>query len=416
MLAGPCSSRSTFALPGIGSLLVESVDGEGRPDGAGARDADRRRRSCSSTCSSISRTSRSTRGSRFGEAARVSDVAALDRAADARVGRAAAARRRSASCSLLRRPRSSSSSCAVFGRAVAPHDPNAQNLLVSSPARARALAGHGRPRPRHLLADASSARAPRSLGPLIVALGAMLIGNALGLARRLHGRLARHRRSCASSTSMYALPGLLVAIVVVGVVGGGYWARGRAARRALLAVRHAHRPRRDAGAARAAVRRGGAHARAAARGGSWSGTSGRTCCRSSSRTRSSTSRSRSSRSPALSFLGLGVGPGTRRLGTDARREPRRCSSRTRGRRSAPAIAIVLIAAAMNLVGDWIYERLSDRGTGCGDRAARSTIERPADRVRALGSDRRGRSSAGCRCASPPARRSGSSASPAAASR
>jgi peptide/nickel transport system permease protein len=63
---------------------------------------------------------------------------------------------------------------------------------------------------------------------------------------------------------------------------------------------------------------------------------------------------------ALSFLGLGVPAGTSdwgRMVADSRdeifNEPIVIL--------APGLALVLTAAAVNLLGDWLYERLSDRG-------------------------------------------------------
>jgi peptide/nickel transport system permease protein len=63
---------------------------------------------------------------------------------------------------------------------------------------------------------------------------------------------------------------------------------------------------------------------------------------------------------ALSFLGLGVAPGTPDWGlmlaegeTDLFANPVAVL--------APAAMIVIIATAMNLIGDWLYERLASRG-------------------------------------------------------
>jgi ABC-type dipeptide/oligopeptide/nickel transport system permease subunit len=60
------------------------------------------------------------------------------------------------------------------------------------------------------------------VGPVLIALGAMLIGNALGLvAGYFGGALDSAISRCVDL--VYALPALLVAIVVVGVLGGGYF-------------------------------------------------------------------------------------------------------------------------------------------------------------------------------------------------
>jgi len=112
--------------------------------------------------------------------------------------------------------------CAVFGAAVAPSDPNKQDLLrtFETPSMEHLLGtdDFGRDVLSRLIAGTRTA----VLGPLLIALGAMLIGNILGL-------LAGYRRGRTDSLIMrwvdlmYALPGLLVAIVVAGVLGGGYF-------------------------------------------------------------------------------------------------------------------------------------------------------------------------------------------------
>jgi len=112
--------------------------------------------------------------------------------------------------------------CAAFGQWIAPHDPNEQDLLFS-------LTGPSR---EHLLGTDDLGRdiASRTIvgartavvGPLLIALGAMLIGSVLGL---LAGYLGGFSDSAISRwvDLVYAMPALLVAIVVVGVLGGGYF-------------------------------------------------------------------------------------------------------------------------------------------------------------------------------------------------
>ena len=60
------------------------------------------------------------------------------------------------------------------------------------------------------------------VGALVVAVGAMLIGNVLGLIAGYHGGTL-DSTIMRGADLVYALPGLLVAIVIVGVVGGGYY-------------------------------------------------------------------------------------------------------------------------------------------------------------------------------------------------
>ena len=111
---------------------------------------------------------------------------------------------------------------AALGPWLAPQSPDAQNLLIG-------VAGSSG---EHLLGTDELGRDVLSrlivgsrtaiVGPAIVAVGAMLIGSTLGL---LSGYLGGKTDSLIMRwvDLMYALPGLLVAIVVVGVLGGGYW-------------------------------------------------------------------------------------------------------------------------------------------------------------------------------------------------
>jgi peptide/nickel transport system permease protein len=63
---------------------------------------------------------------------------------------------------------------------------------------------------------------------------------------------------------------------------------------------------------------------------------------------------------ALSFLGLGVAPGSPDWGLMISENFQLLQSNPLAV-LAPGIALVLTAAAMNLLGDWAYERLHDRG-------------------------------------------------------
>jgi peptide/nickel transport system permease protein len=111
---------------------------------------------------------------------------------------------------------------AAFGTQIAPHSPDAQDLQI----------GVSGPSARHWLGTDDLGRDVFSrlivgtrtgvTGPAVIAVGAMLIGSVLGL-------LAGYLGGVVDAVIMrwvdlmYALPGLLVAIVVVGVLGGGYW-------------------------------------------------------------------------------------------------------------------------------------------------------------------------------------------------
>jgi peptide/nickel transport system permease protein len=110
----------------------------------------------------------------------------------------------------------------IAGGAIAPHNPSAQDLGATS-----AVPGHG-----YLLGTDSLGRDIFSrvltgtrialVGPLVIALGAMLISVFFGLLSGYLGGLVDTVIMRIVDIG-YALPPLLVAIVVAGVVSGGYW-------------------------------------------------------------------------------------------------------------------------------------------------------------------------------------------------
>lgn len=196
------------------------------------------------------------------------------------------------------------------------------------------------------------------VGPILIALGAMIIGNALGL-------LAGYKGGLIDSVIMrwvdlmWALPGLLVAIVVVGVLGGGYYLS--VALLILLTAPYDTRIVRGATLEQRAL----PYVEAA-----------RTLGLSSRRimvrhiwpnvlplvvanTFLNFAFSLVTLS-ALSFLGLGVGPGTPDWGRMLA-ESQTLLFDNPAAALAPGGMIVITAASMNLIGDWLYERLSDRG-------------------------------------------------------
>jgi peptide/nickel transport system permease protein len=112
--------------------------------------------------------------------------------------------------------------CALFGSAIAPYAPETQRLLVGDkPPSATFLAGTdllGRDVLSRVIFGARTAL----IGPVVVAVSGFAIATVLGL---LSGYLGGLIDSAIMRwvDFMYALPGPLVAIVVVGVIGGGYW-------------------------------------------------------------------------------------------------------------------------------------------------------------------------------------------------
>jgi peptide/nickel transport system permease protein len=247
--------------------------------------------------------------------------------------------------------------CALLGPAVAPGSPDAQRLLVSdAPPSAEFWAGTDR-LGRDVFSRTIVGARTALIGPLIVAAGAFAIATLLGL---LSGYLGGFVDTAIMRwvDFMFALPGPLVAIVVVGVVGGGYWtavavlvvlfipADTRIVRSAVLA----QRPLPYIEAAR---------------------TLG------ISKTRILLVHILPNVLPivcayvvldfafalvnlaGLSFLGLGVQPGTSDWGRMLF-ENRNILFSNPVALLLPALMIILTAGSINLIGDWVYERFSAR--------------------------------------------------------
>jgi peptide/nickel transport system permease protein len=250
--------------------------------------------------------------------------------------------------------------CAATGTLLAPDDPGAQDLIggLRGPS-AQHLLGtddSGRDILSRLIAGARAAL----VGPAIIALGAAAIGTALGL---VAGYLGGWRDAAVMRAVdlLYALPALLVAIVLIGVLGGGY-----AAAVALLVVLTAPGDIRLIRGA-ALEQRGLPYVDAARTVGL-------------SRGRIMLRHVWPNVVPlvvanallnfayalvalaALSFLGLGVAPGAADWGRMLH-ENLSLLGDNPWAAVAPGLALVLLAVAMNLLGDWAYERLTERGRG-----------------------------------------------------
>lgn len=196
------------------------------------------------------------------------------------------------------------------------------------------------------------------IGPALITVGAAILGGLIGLTA---GYVGGWLDSIALRWAdlMFALPGHLVAIVVVGVLGGGYYLAVAVLivlsspydTRMVRAITLEQRPRPYIEAARvlglpgrrialqhilpnilpiiiASAFLGFAYALLAL--------------------------------TALSFLGLGAGPGTADWGRMLA-ESRRLLFHNPVALLVPGAMIVMLAASMNLLGDWIEERMSDRG-------------------------------------------------------
>jgi peptide/nickel transport system permease protein len=193
---------------------------------------------------------------------------------------------------------------------------------------------------------------------VVVALGAMAIGNTFGLLAGYYGGFS-DTVVMRGVDLMYALPPLLIAIVVGGILGGGYWVAV-----GILVVLFSPY---DARLIRSATleQRNRPYVEAA-------------------RTLGLSSRRIMFRHiwptllplvvantflnfafalvtlAGLSFIGIGVPPGTPDWG-QMLSDSRNLIFENPWSALVPGAVLVLTAISMNLVGDWLYERLSDRG-------------------------------------------------------
>jgi peptide/nickel transport system permease protein len=245
--------------------------------------------------------------------------------------------------------------CAFFGDLIAPDSPFTQRLAVGdTPPSAKFLAGTdllGRDVFSRVVYGAKTAL----VGPIVVAAGAFAIATFLGLLSGYLGGLV-DAAVMRWVDFMFALPGPLVAIVVVGVVGGGYWTAvvvlvvlftapdTRIVRSAVLA----QRPLPYIDAARALG---------------------------ISKTRILFVHILPNILPivlayvvldfafalvnlaGLSFLGLGVEPGTPDWGRMLFENRNILFANPPGL-LFPAAMIILTAVSMNLIGDWLFEKLT----------------------------------------------------------
>jgi peptide/nickel transport system permease protein len=245
--------------------------------------------------------------------------------------------------------------CALLGGLIAPHSPDEQRLLIGDePPSGEFWAGTdklGRDVFSRVIVGARTAL----MGPIVIAAGAFAIATLLGLlAGYLGGRVDTVIMRWVDF--MFALPGPLVAIVVVGVVGGGYWT----AVGVLVILFTAP----DTRIVRSAVlvQRPLAYIEAARTLGL-------------SRTRILFVHVLPNVLPiifayvvldfafalvnlaGLSFLGLGVEPGAADWGRMLF-ENRNVLFSNPAAALLPAVMIILTAGAMNMIGDWLYERYS----------------------------------------------------------
>ncbi len=251
--------------------------------------------------------------------------------------------------------------CALLGSAIAPHAPDAQNLSLGmqGPSGAHLL---GTDEPGRDVLSRVMAGAPSAIaGPIVVVLGAMLMGTFFGL-------LAGYRGGWTDAVVMrtvdllYSLPGLLIALVVLGVFGGGYWTAVGVlilltAPYDTRLIRGATLAQRDRPYVEAARTLGLSPARIMARH-IWPNVAPLILANSFLNFAFTLVALAS-----LAFLGLGAGPGATDWGQTLNTNLPSLLGTNPLAALAPGIALVLLALSMNLIGDWILERVTDRGMG-----------------------------------------------------
>lgn len=246
---------------------------------------------------------------------------------------------------------------AIFGTAIAPHDPDEQRLLVGDTTPSAEFWAGTDLLGRDIVSRSIVGARTALVGAVVVSVGAFAIATVLGLLSGYQGG-ATDAVIMRGADLMLALPALLIVIVVVGIVGGGFWVA------VLVLILLFAAP--DTRIVRSAVleQRPLPYVEAARTLGV-------------SKPRIMFGHILPNILPiilayivldfafalvslaALSFLGLGIAPGTADWG--------RMLAENKGLLFSnpwaavlPALLIVLAAAAMNLVGDWMYDRYSLR--------------------------------------------------------
>jgi ABC-type dipeptide/oligopeptide/nickel transport system permease subunit len=245
----------------------------------------------------------------------------------------------------------------VSGQWLAPLDPGAQDLMgaLRPPGGAHLLGTDdlGRDVLSRLIAGTRLAM----LGPLVVATGCALLGGSLGLLAGYTGGIADAVVGRLTDV-MYTLPGLLVAIVLVGIAGGGYWLTALV----LIALSFPFQTRMCRSAALGESRLAYLDAARTL------GVSGRRIIYrhllpNITPTMFSTFLLDFTGAmigySGLDYLGLGVAPGQPDWGGMIAVGQSYISANP-WISMAPALAIILVATSATLFGDWVYDQLSVR--------------------------------------------------------
>lgn len=242
---------------------------------------------------------------------------------------------------------------ALFGTLVAPFDPDLQDLALgaSGPSSVHLLGTDQLG--RDVLSRLMVATGPALAGPFVVAIATVLVGATLGLLAGYFGGRTDDVISRGADL-IWSLPGLLVAIVVIGVLQGGLWLT--VAVIAFISSPHAIRQTRSATLAQV-----GLPYVAAAR------TMGLSDARIIFRHLLPNVRATIITTAmldfvtailvfaALAFLRIGVEPGVANWGTMLA-DGQTLITVNLAVIAAPALAIVAVAASITIIGDWAHER------------------------------------------------------------
>jgi peptide/nickel transport system permease protein len=248
----------------------------------------------------------------------------------------------------------------IVGSLIAPYDPSAQDLsnVYAQPSAAHWLGTDelGRDMFSRLIAGARSALA----GPLIVSITAMTLGNLVGISAGFRGGWGDSFLMRGADLAM-AIPSTLVIIVVAGALGGGYWVAialftlvlvpvdARVSRGATMEQKH--KPYVEA------ARTLGVSNRRIMVQHIWPNISAVVIANAFL-----TFAGALVGLATLSFLGVGASPGAPDWGSMLSAAEVSLFQNPVAT-LAPGAAIVVLAGAMNLIGDWVYDKLATRATG-----------------------------------------------------
>jgi peptide/nickel transport system permease protein len=248
--------------------------------------------------------------------------------------------------------------CALFGQWIAPMGPDEQHLAVGATGPSSTYLFGTDEIGRDILSRTIAGTWSSVSGPFVLALGQLAIGGAMGM---LAGYVGGPVEALINRwvDLMWALPGLLVTIILIGIVGGGYWGAVGAliilnAPNDTRMFRAATLEQRGLPYIEAARTLGLRRSRIVTRhvGPNILPLFVTTFCLDFALALTSLA--------GLAFLGFGIAPGEANWGTMI--EENRLIIFTNPWASlVPAAMVILTAASMDLIGNWLFSRMTERG-------------------------------------------------------